>query len=441
MENYIKRNIDAVLLKWIREKNRKPLMIRGARQIGKSSSVKNLGKQFKHFITINFDEDNRYVQLFENANDVKDLCQQLEVLVNTPIIENETLLFLDEVQACPKAITILRYFYEKIPNLHVVVAGSLLEFTLAEIPTLGVGRIRSIFMYPFSFNEFLLANKENKLLEAVQKANTKNPLPNLIHQKCIAYFKKFLLVGGMPEAVSTYVQSKNLLSVQQILDDLIITMQADFVKYKLKVPSVNILQVFKSVINQTGNKFMYSAEGIGLNNSQTKNALQLLTLAGLVYNVYHSSCNGIPLGADINEKKRKLLIFDTGIYQRLLGLDLSEVLIVDDTSFVNKGKLAELHIGLELIKNNFTYQLPELFYWQRESKSSNAEVDYIIQNQQQIIPIEVKANTKGSMQSLFFFLQEKHLKKGIRTSLENFGSIDKIDIYPLYAVDKFKNKF
>ena len=160
----------------------------------------------------------------------------------------------------------------------------------------------------------------------------------------------------------------------------------------------------------------------------------------MVYSVYHSSCNGIPLGAGINEKKRKVILFDTGIYQRLLGLNLSEVLLANDVQFVNKGKLAELHVGLELIKNNFTYQMPELFYWHREQKSSNAEVDYVIQQQEKIIPIEVKSSTQGSMQSLYLFLQEKNIQKGIRTSLENFGSVGSIDIYPLYAIGE-ANKF
>jgi uncharacterized protein len=435
---YIARNIDHELLNWKNDLNKKPLMLRGARQIGKSSSVKNLGKSFTHFITINFDEDSRFIQLFENNNSVLEICQQIEVFVNIPIVEGETLLFFDEVQVCPKAIAMLRYFYEKMPKLHVIAAGSLLEFALAEIPSFGVGRIRSIFMFPFSFDEFLLANNEISLSKAIKNAQLNQPLPDLLHQKCINYFRKFILIGGMPEAVKEYVQTQNLLKVQQILDDLIITMQTDFAKYKQRIPSSNILQVFKSVISQTGSKFVFSHVGIQLNNSQTKEAIHLLSLAGLVYNVFHASCNGIPLGADVNEKKRKVLIFDTGIYQRLLGLDLSEILLADEINFVNKGKLAELHVGLELIKNNFTYKLPELYYWHRESKSSTAEVDYVIQQQQKIIPIEVKANTKGSMQSLYLFLEEKNIDKGIRTSLENFSSMPQINIFPLYAVSKFE---
>jgi uncharacterized protein len=435
---YITRSIDLELLKWKAEKIRKPLMVRGARQTGKSSTIKNFGKHFTHFIELNFDEDERFVDLFDSKSSIIDICRQIEVLVNIPIIPDETLLFFDEIQACPSAIAALRYFYERIPKLHIIAAGSLLEFALAEIPTFGVGRIRSIFMFPFSFEEFLLATKEGKLLKVMENASVEQPLPVLIHEKLVSYFKTFLIVGGMPEAVSVYVQTQSLLKVQQVLDDLIISIQTDFSKYKLRVPSQHILQVFKSAVAQTSDKFMYSHNGIQLNNKQAKEALNLLSLAGLVYNVYHSSCNGIPLGAAINEKKRKVLIFDTGIYQRLLGLDLTEILLSDDIGFVNKGKIAELHVGLELVKNNFMYQLPELFYWHRESRNSNAELDYVIQQQRHIVPIEVKANTKGSMQSMHLFIEEKKVKKGIRTSLENYGSMNGIDIFPLYAVKYFK---
>ena len=152
---YIQRTIDKELILWSKQKSLKPLMIRGARQIGKSSSVKNLAKQFQYFIEINFDEDARFLQLFKKNYSVAEICQQIEVFVNIPIVEGQTLLFLDEVQLCPEAIALLRYFYEKKPTLHVIAAGSLLEFALAKIPTIGVGRIRYLFMYPFSYQEFL----------------------------------------------------------------------------------------------------------------------------------------------------------------------------------------------------------------------------------------------------------------------------------------------
>lgn len=169
-----------------------------------------------------------------------------------------------------------------------------------------------------------------------------------------------------------------------------------------------------------------------------KQVIDLLELAGLVHSVTHSSCNGIPLGAESNVKKRKFLIFDTGIFQRILGLDVSTLLLNDDYEIINKGNIAELFVGLELIKTNSPYEKTPLYYWHRESKSSQAEVDYVIQKGEQILPIEVKSGTKGTMQSLHIFMSEKSSNLGIRCSLENFGTYNKIEILPLYAISQLR---
>lgn len=437
---YVTRSVDNELLNWKNSPKRKPLLIRGARQIGKTSAIRHLGKQFKYFAEINFDDNLELASLFEKNLSPDEICQQLAVLINIPIIENETLLFLDEIQASPKAIGALRYFYEKKPNLHTIAAGSLLEFALAEIPSFGVGRIRSVFMYPLNFEEFLAALGENSLLNAIQQATTTQPLPDLIHEKAVGILKKFLVIGGMPEAITTYLETKNYLLVQNVLDDLIVSYQTDFSKYKEKVPSFRILEVFNNVVQQMGTKFSYSLN-TNLNNLQIKEALNMLQMAGLLYFVTHSSSNGIPLGAEINPKKRKCLLFDTGIYQRMLGLDLASVFLDDDTDLVNKGAIAELFVGIELMKNNQDV-LASLYYWRRESKNSQAEVDYVIQKDREIIPIEVKSGTKGAMQSMYKFLEEKQSNYGVRTSLENFGALDKIKIIPIYAIGiAVKNKF
>ncbi len=430
---YLERSIDNELIKWKNSPSRKPLMIRGARQVGKSSSIKNLGGHFKHYIEINFDEEPAYIKIFE-GNNVKEICEQIEVITRIPIVAGETLLFLDEVQSSLAAIGSLRYFYEKLPELHVIAAGSLLEFALAELPSFGVGRIRSLYMYPFSFEEFLLAHQEKKLLNSLQKANTTHPLPEIIHKKLITYFRKFLIVGGMPEAVNTYIQTQSLLEVQAVLDDLISSSQNDFTKYKSKIESSTILQVFRAVVQQVGNKFSYAYPESTLKNDKIREVLELLRMAGLIYTVTHSACNGIPLGAEINPKMKKILLFDTGIFQRILGLDIKALLLEDEVEMINKGNIAELHVGLELIKNIFFYQNSELFYWQREAKNSQAEVDFVIQQGEKIIPIEVKSGKKGSMQSLYLFLEEKKVPFGVRISMENFSAIEKVKICPLYGV-------
>jgi predicted AAA+ superfamily ATPase len=241
----------------------------------------------------------------------------------------------------------------------------------------------------------------------------------------------------MPEVVHAYVSNGNLLEVQRVLDDLIISIQADFTKYKKRIPSDRIKLVFDGVVQQVGLKYQYSDHHSILSSVQIKQVIDLLEMAGLVHSVVHSSCNGVPLGAESNNKKRKNLVFDTGIFQRILGLDVASVLLKDDFEVINKGNIAELFVGLELIKLGSCYEKKSLYYWHRESKNSQAEVDYVIQKQDQIIPIEVKAGTKGAMQSMFLFIEEKKTNYGIRFSLENFSEYDRVKVFPLYAVQNF----
>lgn len=431
---YLKRTIDEDLLNWKTAKKRKPLMLRGARQVGKTSTVKNLAQHFTYFVWINFDEQSTISSVFERNLSVFEVCEQLSVLTNTPIVAGETLLFLDEIQSCIPAISMLRYFYEKIPDLHVIAAGSLLEFALAGIPSFGVGRVRSLYMYPLSFREFLMAQEEYLLLEVLNKATVSKPLPEPIHQKLILLYKKFLIIGGMPEAVSTYVSGGDMLEVQRVLNDLVVSVQADFAKYKTNVPGPRLVEVFNAIVSQVGAKFTYSYPTATLNNMQIKSAIELLKMAGLVYPVTHSAANGIPLGAEVNPKKTKYLIFDTGIFQRLLGLNIGDLFLNEGINTINKGHIAELYVGLELLKAESCYQKVELYYWQRDAKNSQAEVDYVCQFNNAIVPIEVKSGTKGSMQSMYLFLKEKKLKQGFRLSLENFSRIGEIAIVPVYAV-------
>jgi len=243
----------------------------------------------------------------------------------------------------------------------------------------------------------------------------------------------------MPQAVQTYVVRGDLLEVQRILDDLIITIQADFVKYKKKIPPASIKAVFESIVNQVGTKYKYTNNFTSLNNVAIKQVIDLLEMAGLVYPVTHSSSNGIPLGAEINGKKTKLLIFDTGIYQRILGLKVADLLLNDDVEVINKGNIAELFVGLELLKSSPCYERTGLYYWHREAKNSQAEVDYVIQIQDVIIPLEVKAGTKGAMQSMYLFMNEKKSSFGIRVSLENFSEFENVKVIPLYAVSNLKS--
>lgn len=431
---YLSRKIEITLGDWQKSTDFKPILLRGARQVGKTSVVRHFGKSFASFVEINFEESPEFKTLFESNLSIESICEQIEVLTGIALSDGKTLLFIDEIHACPDAIKALRFFYEKRPTLHVIAAGSLLEFALAELPSFGVGRIRSVFVYPLSFEEFLSALGEEKLRDYLNKANFDQAISEPIHAKLQQLHKTFLLIGGMPEAVKAYAEGKSLLEIQRVLDDLVISIQADFDKYKARFPAVRLIEVFNTVAAQTGNKFTYSYSGASLNYPQIKEALQLLQLAGLVYPVSHSASNGIPLGAEANPKKTKMLLFDTGIYQRTLGLNLGELILEQDVTLVNKGRIAELSVGIELIKNQDPYNKQYLYYWQREAKNSQAEVDYVLQLGSKIIPIEVKSGSRGRMQSLYSFIDEKKSAFGLRISSENFNVLDKVKILPVYAV-------
>ncbi|MDR0830963.1 MAG: AAA family ATPase [Prevotellaceae bacterium] len=436
--NYLKRNIDNDLFEWKNSDVRKPLLLRGARQVGKSSAVREMGKKFEFFVEINFENKDHAAakKIFEQHSDPKIITDELSVMFEKPIIAGQTLLFLDEIQSCTDAILALRYFYEEMPDLHVVAAGSLLEFALQKIPTFGVGRIRSMYMYPFSFEEFLQAIGREMLLEKLENASPQNPLSDVLHKQLKDVFLRFAVVGGMPEVVAKYVAGGSLLECQHILDELTETFFNDFAKYKQRVPSVRLEEVFATIVAQTGQKFTYSDVATSANQIQIKESIELLKMAGMVYSATHSSANGLPLGAETNPRYRKLIILDTGIYQRFLRLDLTNLLLDEKIEQINRGALAEMLVGTELVKAQNNRLPAELYYWQREKSGSSAEVDYVVQIGQNIVPVEVKAGTKGSMQSMFFFLQEKNSPYGIRCSMENFGEFDNIKIFPLYAAGK-----
>lgn len=435
---YFRRVIDDQLIEWKNSTNRKPLLVRGARQVGKSSSIRNLGKQFAHFLEINFETQTEVRAFFTNTGRPKEICEFLSAYYAIPIIKGETLLFFDEVQATPEVLISLRYFYEQMPELHVIAAGSLLEFAIQELPSYGVGRIRSLFVYPFSFREFLWAMNESKLEKFIAQSSPDFPMDDTLHVKALELFRRFLLIGGMPEAIQYYIQRSEIFEVQQIISDLLGAYQEDFGKYKSRIPSQRIREIFNAVGHQMGSKFIYSKAVEGLVHRQILEGLKLLILAGLVIPVTHSSANGLPLGGEINPRKQKMLLFDTGIYQRMLQLPLSQIINLEEISLLNKGKLAELSFGLEWLKAGNPFERESLYYWHRETASSNAEVDFVVSLEGVVVPVEVKAATKGSMQSMRLFLSEKSLKRGIRVSSENFGRVGDIDIYPLYGVSNIR---
>lgn len=442
---YYKRNIDDKLLEWKESPRRKPLLIRGARQVGKSTAVRHLGKGFKYFVEVNLESQPSIRQLFTKDIDVHRTCEAISATLGIPVVAGKTLLFIDEIQVCQEAIMSLRYFKEDYPELHVIAAGSLLEFTLEELPSFGVGRIRSLYMYPFSFDEFLLAQGLDTTVDFKHKATSLSPLPEAVHNKLVEQLKTFYLVGGMPAAITEWVESKSYIECTRVHNDILDTYQDDFSKYKSRVSPALLRQVLRSVALQAGCKFVFRQVADDIHSSVIKEALHLLTLAGLIKPVTHSDGNGVPLGAEENCNYTKYLFLDFGLMQTMLGTPAANVLLSSDVDFVNKGAASEMFAGLELVKNHDCFQKAEMYYWQNLSRGTNAEIDYLVVKDGIVVPIEVKASTRGSMQSLWLFMRKKGLHRAIRTSLENFGEfeyVDKesqdevrhVDVVPLYAL-------
>ncbi|MBR1550676.1 MAG: ATP-binding protein [Bacteroidales bacterium] len=442
---YYQRHIDEQLIEWKNAPRRMPLLVRGARQVGKTTAVRELGKTFKYYLEINLERQQSLRNLFTDDVDVKKTCANLSATLSVPIVPGETLLFIDEIQSCQAAIRSLRYFKEDYPELHVIAAGSLLEFALEELPSFAVGRIRSLYMYPFSFDEFLLAQGHGIQVDAKNAASPDVPLVSPLHIRLIEQLRSFLLVGGMPTAVVEWIESNDFASVRRIHNDILDTYQDDFSKYNKRVSPVLLRMVLRSVALQAGKKFVYAQVSRDTHSASIKEALSMLALAGLATPVTHTAGNGLPLGAEENISYRKFLFLDTGLLLTMLGIPAADILLSDTAHLVNKGPLSEMFAGLELIKYGDCFVKPSLHYWQHQSKNGNAEVDYLMARNGKVLPIEVKANTQGGMQSLYFFMRMRHLSNAIRTSLENFSKFDHIDtqdnnsvrhieIIPMYAL-------
>ena len=446
---YYRRHIDEQLLKWKDDPRHKPLLIRGARQVGKSTAVRELAKQFRYFVEINLEKQPDLLQLFPENIDVKKTCEKLSGSLGIPIVPNETLLFIDEIQISKEAIMSLRYFKEDYPELHVVAAGSLLEFALEELPSFGVGRIRSLYMYPFSFDEFLMAQGLELMVNYKKKATSTEPMTEKAHKDLVDQLRSFYLVGGMPAAVTEWMETHSYIEVSHVHTDIIQTYEDDFNKYKKRVSPVLLRQVLRSVALQIGSKFVYAVAARDVHSSVVRDALHLLTLAGLITPVKHTNGNGLPLGAEENDSYVKYLFFDLGVMQTMLDIPAADILMASNLDFVNKGGTSEMFAGLEMQKYRDCFQKAEMHYWHNTNKGSNAEVDYLKAQNGKVLPIEVKANTQGGMQSLRIFMRKRHLQNAVRTSLENFGQFDyfdpeenfeqrHVDIIPLYALSNLE---
>ncbi len=421
------------LSEWKKSLNRKPLLIRGARQVGKTHLIRNFGEEnFSKTLEINFELQPELKEVFKTL-DPASIVKNLALVFNTPLEPGKTLLFLDEIQECPQAILALRYFYEKMPHLHVIGAGSLLEFCLGDKAfKMPVGRIQYVYLQPLSFEEYLSALGEDLLRRSLQDMTLENPFTEAVHQKILKLFRDYLRIGGMPAVINRHLEDPHGRSYQDQQTLLLQNYRDDFGKYaKTRLQVSHLQRVFLSAPRMVGQRYKFSEVDRDFPSRDLKEALFLLEKAGVLYRVASASGHGLPF--QIEEKKFKIAFLDVGLMQRACGLD-REISMAEDFMALNAGAVAEQVAGQELLAHSNPHENRSLHFWVRDKKNSQAEVDFLINFEDKIIPVEVKAGSTGSLKSLQIFIKENGSRAAVRYSTHSLSFHDKIFSIPLYAI-------
>lgn len=421
------RNALKNLDRWHGKRRRKPLILRGARQVGKSTLVRMFAKASNlRLREINL-ERNLFLNDIFKTLDMDIIIRELEALVRKPVTTPGTLLFLDEIQATPFALQALRYFYEEYPNLPVITAGSLLEFTLADHSfPMPVGRVEYYHLYPLTFREFLAVIEPSLLPYIDALSPDPDAVPRAAHQDLLKRLRDYFFVGGLPEAVLSFHEEHSLMEASAVHRSIVETYQDDFSRYAGQDELLLLQRIFNHIPRALGQKVKYS--GISRDNraSQVKNGISLLTKARICHRIKHSHSTGSPLSAESSDTVYKMIFMDIGLVNHICGLDWRTMAAFDERQLVNEGGIAEQFIGQHLIDISGGLEKPSLHYWLREGKKNNAEVDYVINVGGKILPVEVKAGTSGSLKSLQQFAFSKNTKLAVRFDL-NPPSLQQVD--------------
>ena len=430
----IQRSLEQSLTRWKKDPKRKPLLIRGARQVGKSHLISSFGKQFfDNMITIDFELEPEYIDCFQSLKP-KQICNAISILKQQTITPGQTLLFLDEIQDCPNAIRALRYFKEKMPSLHVIGAGSLLELALKKAEfRMPVGRISYLYLYPVSFYEFL-QTFNSEAVKALSQANINNPPAEAIHQHLIQQLKHYFIFGGLPEAMSCYSSSPDMTQVQAIQANIIETYQNDFGHYHSYASPTHLITCFKQAPMMIGQQIKYNKIDPETRSRELKKALEVLDAAAILHKVVATSAQGLSLEATTNEKKFKLNFIDIALVKRFNQLD-AKLLLENEIMLINRGALTEQFVGQELLAYAPPYERPKLYFWTRDTHGT-AEVDFVLVIDSQIYPVEVKAGKTGTLRSIQQFLKNHPVKFGIRISTLPLSFDGKILSIPLYMINE-----
>ncbi len=425
----MKRLVDKLLLGWKSSSRRKPLLVRGARQVGKTYTLRQLGTEhFDDLAVVDLERQRDWHRVFEGDLSARRVLAELELLLGRKIIPGKTLLFLDEIQSCPRAILALRYFFEETPDLHVVAAGSLLEFALKDV-SFPVGRLQFLEMHPLTFAEYLWAVGLETAAEAVLAPPA--PLPSSVHELLLRELRTYCLVGGMPECVRAYAERRSIQECFDVQRELVESLRQDFSKYAPRSDRHCLDSVLGGLARSVGSPVKYSKLAEGHAHATIKRAVDLLCLARVVKRVPSADPSGLPLGTRASATRFKALLVDVGLWQNLCGMKSEAEHAKSDLLDLYAGALAEQFVGQELLVS----QGSELHFWAREARNSNAEVDYLVVADGAVLPVEVKSGAAGRLRSLHLLLEtHPNCPRGLVFSSRPYAELpeQKLLFLPLY---------
>jgi predicted AAA+ superfamily ATPase len=431
----MKRTLYAELLKWKDSPNRKPLILQWARQVGKTYLVSEFAEnEYSDFIYLNFEENPELIELFSGSLNVDNIIQNISLYFGRKIVSENTLIFFDEIQNAPSALTSLKYFYEQASEFNIIAAGSLLGVSIGKPTSFPVGKVNFLRLYPMNFYEFLIALGEELLAEMLVSITEPSTLQDVIHNKFLKYFKLYLYIGGMPEAVSSYAVEKDIAKVREVQMELLDSYERDFSKYADKKQAIKTKEVWSSIPYQLAKekkKFKYSNVKAKARAAQYEQTIEWLKGAGVINVCYNISVPKLPLLGYADRTKFKIYLFDTGLLGAML--DLTSAMIIEPEAIFKdyNGAFIENFVAQELIAGGER----ELFYW---TSKSDAEIDFIIENEGKVYPLEVKSGTNLNLKSLKSYSDKFKPELKFRASPRNFiRSGDFVNV-PLYAVSLIK---
>lgn len=425
----MRRLITRELLAWKDSPRRKPLIVRGARQVGKTHTIGLLGRQsFDELAVIDLERNRGWHHVFAEDLDARRILSELRILLDKRIEPGKTLLFLDEIQSCPRAIMALRYLYEEIPELHVIAAGSLLDFALSDI-AVPVGRVQFLDMYPLIFAEYLWALGRDQAAEVV--LSTPGPVPDAVHSSLLRDLRDYFFVGGMPESVLAYIRNRSIRDSRSVHEELCEAYRQDFSKYAPRADPYCLDAVFAATARSIGRQLQYTSLAEGYSGPTIKRAFDLLTKARITKRVSATNPSGLPLGAGASPRRFKALMVDIGLMHHLLGLPIGFEHGKTDLLKIHEGAMAEQFVGQEMLVS----QGPDLHYWARQARNSTAEVDFLAVIADAIIPVEVKSGPSGRLRSLHLLLESyPNCERGYVFGTRNYSELpqQKLTFLPLY---------